>query len=230
MTIEPIAIFHSPFGSKFGIPRQSGLSEELRGEIHFNPGYRNPDAIRGLEDFRYIWLIWEFSGNKPAGKEWSPTVRPPRLGGNKRLGVWATRSPFRPNNLGLSSVKIDHIDWERMIIHTLGADLMDGTPIYDIKPYLEYADSHPGAGGGFTDSTQWKGLEVVIPSEAEQELRSKGFEDEDISALRSALALDPRPHYQNDPSKIYGFLFNGSDIHFTVSGDVLTLKADVPAR
>lgn len=230
MTIEPIAIFKSPFGSKFGIPRQSGLAGELRGEIHFNPGYSNPDALRGLEEFKYIWLIWEFSGNRPTGREWSPTVRPPRLGGNRRLGVWATRSPFRPNNLGLSSVRIDRIDLERMVIHTLGADLMDGTPIYDIKPYLEYADSHPGAGGGFTDKEQWNKLDVHIPAAIEEDLRIKGYSEEDLASLKEALSLDPRPHYQNDPSKIYGFLFNGSDIHFTVSGDTLTLVEDAPSR
>ena len=153
MNIEPIAIFHSPFTSKFGLPRQSGIVSELRGEIHFLPAYRNADALQGLEDFDYLWLIWGFSEHVDAEKH--PTVRPPLLGGNERVGVWASRSPFRPNNLGLSSVRINSIDLEHLTIEVLGADLMDGTPIYDIKPYLPYADSHPEARGGFTDKRKW---------------------------------------------------------------------------
>jgi len=260
--IEPIAVFMSPFATKFGVPRQSGLSEHLRGRIKLLPPYNREEALRGLEDFSHLWLIWGFSANKGQGashKEQeksaetpqtakspslgeglgvgspepstlgeglgvgSPepstlgeglgvglTVRPPRLGGNKRLGVFATRSPFRPNGLGLSSVKIVSVgDGE---IEVAGADLMDGTPIYDIKPYLPYADSHPQARGGFTDSTVWQPLRVVFPDKWRA-----CFSDEDAAALTDVLALDPRPHYHDSPERIYGMAFCGHDVRFRVA-------------
>lgn len=219
MELQPIAHFCSPFTSKFGIPKQSGLVEELRGEIVFEPAFRNADYLRGIEEFDYLWLIWEFSANPH--KAVSPVVRPPVLGGNERVGVFATRSPFRPNPLGLSSVKIESVEWESTrgpIIHVLGADLMDGTPIFDIKPYIVYADSHVDARSGFVDKRQWPKLQVVLPDEL-HEL----FSDEQLKALRHTLELDPRPHYQNDPQKVYGMPFEGRDIHFRVSDGVLTV-------
>lgn len=217
MELQPIAHFRSPFTSKFGIPKQSGLVEELRGEIVFEPAFRNADYLRGIEEFDYLWLIWEFSANPH--KAVSPVVRPPVLGGNERVGVFATRSPFRPNPLGLSSVKIESVEWEGArgpIIHVLGADLMDGTPIFDIKPYIVYADSHADARSGFVDKRQWPKLQVVLPDEL-HEL----FSDEQLKALRHTLELDPRPHYQNDPQKVYGMPFEGRDIHFRVNDGVL---------
>ena len=229
-TIEPIAIFRSPFGSKFGVPRQSGLVPGLPGEIHFLPAYRVPAALKGLEGFRFLWLIWGFSGcARGNGREsdlaprekWTPTVRPPRLGGNAGMGVFATRSPFRPNGLGLSAVQLSRIDWDALVIHTLGADLMDGTPIYDLKPYLEYADSRPGAGNGFVDSTGWTSLEVDLPEAIVRQLREAcAFTEADVESLREVLALDPRPRCQHRAAgKIYGFPFKGRDIRFTVSAD-----------
>ena len=219
MNIHPIAYFHSPFSSKFGIPKQSGLVEELEGRIVFAPEYRNADYIRGLQGFDYIWLIWEFSDNRHPSK--SPVVRPPVLGGNERVGVFATRSPFRPNALGLSSVRIQQIELDSAsgpVIHVLGADLMDGTPIYDIKPYIVYADCHPDARSGFVDSRSWPKLEVVIPEEI-----AKNYQPERLSALRKILELDPRPHYQNDPKRIYGMHFDGTDVRFFVENGVLTV-------
>ena len=192
MNIEPIAYFRSPLTSKFGVPRQSGIVSELRGRIEFVAKYRQVEAE-----------------NVNAQKH--PTVRPPLLGGNQRVGVWASRSPFRPNNLGLSSVRIASIDMEYMTIEVLGGDLMDGTPIYDIKPYLPYADSHPEARGGFTDNHQWQQLEVVMPEELHQL-----FQSADLEVLRQTLALDPRPHYQQDASRQYGMPFMGYDIRFHV--------------
>lgn len=209
MNIEPIAYFRSPLTSKFGVPRQSGIVSELRGRIEFVAKYRQVEALRGLEAYDYLWLIWGFSENVNAQKH--PTVRPPLLGGNQRVGVWASRSPFRPNNLGLSSVRIASIDMEHMTIEVLGGDLMDGTPIYDIKPYLPYADSHPEARGGFTDNHQWQQLEVVMPEELHQL-----FQSADLEVLRQTLALDPRPHYQQDASRQYGMPFMGYDIRFHV--------------
>ncbi len=214
MNIEPIAIFHSPFTSKFGLPRQSGIVSELRGEIHFLPAYRNADALQGLEDFDYLWLIWGFSEHVDAEKH--PTVRPPLLGGNERVGVWASRSPFRPNNLGLSSVRINSIDLEHLTIEVLGADLMDGTPIYDIKPYLPYADSHPEARGGFTDKRKWQRLQVSIPEEVCRVLL-----DKDVKVLKEVLSLDPRPHYQSDANRQYGMPFMGYDVRFHVADGCL---------
>ena len=219
MNIHPIAYFHSPFSSKFGIPKQSGLVEELEGRIVFAPEYRSADYIRGLQGFDYIWLIWEFSDNRHPSK--SPVVRPPVLGGNERVGVFATRSPFRPNALGLSSVRIQRIELDSTsgpVIHVLGADLMDGTPIYDIKPYIVYADCHPEARSGFVDNRSWPKLEVVIPEEI-----AKNYQPERLSVLRKILELDPRPHYQNDPQRIYGMPFDGTDVRFFVENGVLTV-------
>lgn len=215
ISIEPIAFFHSPFSSKFGIPRQSGLVEELTGRIVFEPKYRDVNALRGLSGFDYIWLIWGFSANQ-SSKGTSLTVRPPRLGGNERVGVFASRSPFRPNGLGLSSVKIKNIDGTDIIVS--GADLMDGTPIYDIKPYLPYVDSHPNAKGGFTDSREWKKLNVDIPDSIRKDLT-----EEQVEELSGILSLDPRPHYQKDPDRIYGMPFYRHDIHFRVEGDTLII-------
>ena len=217
MTITPIAHFHSPFTEKFGIPRQSGLIEELAGQIVFEPEWRTADALRGIEDFDYLWLLWEFSANRSAHK--SPTVRPPLLGGNQRMGVFATRSPFRPNNLGLSCVRLDHVEWQSPqgpVIHVLGADLMDQTPIYDIKPYLPYADAHPDARGGFTDQQSWRRLNVIMSDHC-----AAMFTPEQLRTLIRTLELDPRPHYQDDPDRIYGLMFDGHDLHFRVRGDQL---------
>ena len=226
MTIEPIAYFKSPFTSKFGIPRQSGIVRELRGEIRFTDKYRRVEALKGMEGFDYLWLIWEFSANCKESSGWKATVRPPRLGGNTSMGVFATRSPFRPNPLGLSCVKIEEVVTEgpdAPYIKVLGGDLMDGTPIYDIKPYLAYADSHPDAKCGFVDNSEWKPLEVIIPDDIMEELRSSLDHDE-INVLRETLAQDPRPHYQNNPSKVYGMPFLGLDIHFSINGNTLTVK------
>lgn len=214
MKVEPIAFFHSPFTSKFGIPRQSGIISELHGSIRFVPAYANGEALRGLEDYDYIWLIWGFSENVDAEKH--PTVRPPLLGGNERIGVWATRSPFRPNNLGLSSVRITAIDVKTPSIEVVGADLMDGTPIYDIKPYLPYVDSHADARGGFTDQHEWRKLQVEIPVALREQLS-----EADATALEKCLSLDPRPHYHHDDEREYGLPFNGLDVMFRVSEGVL---------
>lgn len=219
MNIEPIARFHSPFKSKFGIPRQSGLVEEVEGEIVFEPSFRNPDFIRGLESFDYIWLIWEFSANR--GKSKNAMARPPRLGGNKRVGVFATRSPFRPNGLGLSSVRVTGIEWESSrgpVVKVKGGDLMDGTPIFDIKPYVTYADSHAEARSGFVDTSEWPELQVVVP----EALQSR-FTATDLAALRKVLALDPRPKVQHDAQKIYGMPFGNHDVRFRVEQGVLTV-------
>ena len=226
MTIEPIAYFKSPFASKFGIPRQSGLVPELKGEIHFTEKYRRSEALRGLEGFDYIWLIWEFSaGRRDADSAWQPTVRPPRLGGNARLGVFATRSPFRPNPLGLSCVRLERIDFDcpgAPVIHVLGADLMDGTPVYDIKPYVPYADAHPEASGGFTDIASWTPLKVRIPDTVRADLELR-LGPEGLETLIGVLALDPRPHYQNDAERIYGMPFCGLDIRFKAEAGSLTV-------
>ena len=211
-----VARIQTDFKSKFGVPRQSGLVEELRGKIVFEPEYRNPEALRGLEGFSHIWLLWDFSLAHRDEGNWSPTVRPPRLGGNQRMGVWATRSPFRPNNIGLSSVKILQIELhtpEGPIIWVGGADMMDGTPIYDIKPYLPFTDCHPEATGGFTDDLDSAAplLEVRIPEEIAQH-----FTATELAALKGVLAADPRPHYQDDPNRIYGFRFANTEIRFQV--------------
>ena len=217
--MKHIAHIHTEFPTKFGIPRQSGIIETLRGTIVFEPEYRNPEAVRGLDEFSHLWLIWEFSEAKR--DIWSPTVRPPRLGGNVRKGVFATRSPFRPNPIGLSSVKLEKIEIDPRlgpVLHVTGADLMDGTPIFDIKPYIAYADSHPDARSGFVDRRSWPKLEVVVPDFVE-----KHFDKAEIEMLRQTLSLDPRPHYQNDPQKVYGMPFAGRDVRFRVADGVLTI-------
>ena len=224
MEIKPIAHFRSPFKSKFGIPKQAGLVRELEGEIVFEPEYRNADALRGIEGFDYLWLIWEFSANRHAAK--SPVVRPPVLGGNEKVGVFATRSPFRPNNIGLSSVRLSYVEWESSrgpVIHVKGADLMDGTPIYDIKPYVVYADCHPEARSGFVDERKWNKLQVEISDTVKNFLLSQGMTEEKIGILKEVLAQDPRPHYQKDPHKVYGMPYEGMDIHFTVCNQILTV-------
>ena len=217
MEIHPIAYFESPLKSKFGIPRQSGLVSGLTGRIVFEPAYRKMEAVRGLEDFDYLWLIWEFTKAKGG----SLTVRPPRLGGNVRMGVFATRSPFRPNSLGLSCVRIDRIEQHPTwgpVIHVLGADLMDGTPIYDVKPYVAYADAHPEARSGFVDQTTWESLQVVIP-----EALAAMIPTDYLGALKATLEQDPRPQYHDDPERVYGMPFLEFDIRFKVSGGVLTV-------
>lgn len=215
MNITPIATFHSPFGSKFGVPRQAGVVPELRGTIVLAPEYRSADAVRGMEDFDYLWLLWGFSANKHEAR--GVTVRPPRLGGNMHLGVFATRSPFRPNPIGLSSVRIERIDYdctEAPVIHVMGADLMDGTPIYDIKPYIPYTDAHPKARGGFTDTKQWQPLKVMIPDHLKAMAPPQ---------LAEVLAQDPRPQYHDDPKRVYGMDYDGLNVRFKVDEDVLTV-------
>ncbi len=217
MEIEAIAHFRSPFSSKFGIPKQSGLVESLKGEIVFVPKYRNRDSLRGLDEFDYIWLIWGFSANPH--KATAPVVRPPVLGGNEKVGVFASRSPFRPNALGLSSVRVESVDMETAdgpVVRVLGADLMDGTPIYDIKPYVAYADCHDNVRCGFVDRSVNRRLNVEMPADIAQL-----FDDNSLMSLRKVLELDPRPRYQHDSGKTYGMPFAGYDIHFRVDGDTL---------
>lgn len=225
MEILPIAHFRSPFSSKFGIPKQSGLVPELEGQIIFEPEYRNADAIRGIAEFDYLWLIWAFSANRHKAN--SPVVRPPVLGGNEKVGVFATRSPFRPNSIGLSSVRLHKVEYETShgpVLHVKGADLMDGTPIFDIKPYVTYADSHPEARSGFVDYRKWDKLQVIMPEATRQHLLQHGMNERQISTLCDVLAQDPRPHYQKDPRKVYGMPYEGMDIHFSVNGDKLTVQ------
>lgn len=225
MEINKIATFRSPFPSKFGVPKQSGLVETLEGRIIFEPKYRTPDALRGIEDFDFLWLIWGFSANRHAAT--SPVVRPPLLGGNVKMGVFATRSPFRPNALGLSSVRLDHIDWnakEGPVIVVRGADLMDGTPIYDIKPYITYADCHENAHSGFVDRHTIHRLKVEIPQNIESQLLTLLGADR-LMMLHDVLALDPRPQIQHNPDKIYGMPFHHLDIRFQViENNVLIVK------
>ena len=212
-----IAKMRSDFPEKFGIPRQSGLIKELESTIVFEPEYRNDDALRGLEDFSHLWIIWQFS--KAVRNEWSPTVRPPRLGGNTRLGVFATRSPFRPNHMGLSSVKIiglEHTAQFGTVIRVAGADLMDGTPIFDIKPYIPYCDSHPDATGGFTDTVS----DFTVNVDIDPDLLTN-FPESKRNALIELLSHDPRPTYQSDPNRVYGLAFSGHNIQFTVSNYTL---------
>ena len=220
-TIRVIARMHSDFPSKFGIPRQSGLVEALRSTIVFEPEFRNPDALRGIENYSHLWLIWQFS--EAVRQNWSPTVRPPRLGGNTRMGVFATRSPFRPNSLGLSSVRLLGLRHTReygTVLDIGGADLMDGTPIFDIKPYIPYGDCHPEASGGFTDHAGDFLLTVEFP---EQLL--KLLPEEKHAAVIGVLSHDPRPSYQREPSRIYGLSFSGFDIRFTVDQKTLTVQS-----
>ncbi len=220
-SMQVIARIHSDFSTKFGVPRQSGLVDALEATVVFEPAFRNADALRGLEDFSHLWLVWVF--DQAIRGEWSPTVRPPRLGGNRRMGVFATRSPFRPNPIALSSVKLAGIQQTAEhgpILRVRGADLMDGTPILDIKPYIPYADCHPDALGGFASVPAGETLEVVIPDALLPRVPAERLE-----ALRGVLAQDPRPHYQNDPARVYGFGFAGMEVKFSVDGNRLTVKA-----
>ena len=215
-----IGYIHTDFPTKFGIPRQSGLVEELKATITFEPEYRNPEAFRGLEEFSHIWLLWKFS--KSEKKNWSATVKPPRLGGKKRMGVFATRSPYRPNDIGLSSVKLEKIEFdEKMgpVLTVAGADLMDGTPIYDIKPYIAYADSHPEASEGFAGAVKGKELTVEFPEELLQI-----YPEEKRKAIVAVLKQDPRPAYDTDETRVYGVEFAGFDVRFTVEGECLKVK------
>ena len=218
-SMKVIARIRSDFESKFGVPRQSGLVEALESTIVFEPEYRNADALRGLEGFSHIWLVWVF--DKAARNTWSPTVRPPRLGGNARMGVFATRSPFRPNPIALSCVRLKSIEEtaEGTVLRILGADLMDGTPILDIKPYIPYADCKAEATGGFASTPAGETLEVVIPEELLAKIPENRRE-----ALRGVLAQDPRPHYHDDPERVYGFGFGGMEVKFTVEGTLLTVR------
>lgn len=217
--MKTIARIHTDFSTKFGIPRQSGMIEGLKGKIVFEPEYRNGDALRGLDVYSHIWLIWEFS--ESIREEWSPTVRPPRLGGNNRVGVFATRSPFRPNPIALSCVKLDEIELntpEGPLLHVSGVDMMDGSPIYDIKPYLVFADSHPDATGRLIHAKTTHRLRVDFPGEL-----LLNISEEKHALLQAILANDPRPSYQDDPERVYGLSFAGYDIRFTVAGDDLAV-------
>ena len=217
--MRPVARIRSDFPEKFGIPRQSGIVESLEAKIVFEPEFRVTDAVRGLEDFSHIWLIWEFS--EAVRDSWSPTVRPPRLGGNVRMGVFATRSPFRPNPIGLSCVKllkIEHDEALGPVLTVAGADLMNGTPIYDIKPYIPYADCHPEAKGGFTTTVDMKPLTVDFPADLLEKVPA-----EKRAALIGVLEQDPRPRYQDDPERVYGLSFAGMDVKFSVSDRTLTV-------
>ena len=223
MNIEPVAFFRSPLTSKFGIPRQSGLADGLPGRIVFTPDFRREEAVRGLNGFDYLWLIWEFSANPASADEAHLTVRPPRLGGNERVGVFASRSPFRPNRLGLSCVRIDRVELtahEGPVIHVWGADLMDGTPIYDVKPYVAYADAHPDARSGFVDEHEWQPLQVEIPADV-----AALFTADELQALREVLAQDPRPRFHTDPQRLYGMPFAGRDVKFSVAEGVVKVQS-----
>ncbi len=223
-TLAQIAHIETDFSEKFGIPRQSGLVEELRARIVFEPEFRSPDAVRGLDGYDYIWLVWQFSTVVQAGQDgtnWRPPVRPPRLGGNTRMGVFATRSPFRPNALGLSSVKLLKVEPntpQGPVLTVGGADLLDGTPIFDIKPYLPYVDAHPDARGGFTDTTKFYTLQVQAEPEVLEQIPANKRD-----ALLGVLRSDPRPSYQHDPERLYGLSFGGVEVKFKVDGDVLTV-------
>ena len=217
--MDVIAVLHSDFPTKFGIPRQSGLAEALQSTIVFEPAYRNPEALRGIEGFSHLWILWQFS--QAVRQDWSPTVRPPRLGGNTRIGVFATRSPFRPNAIGLSCVRllsVEHTQDMGTVLHIGGADLMDGTPILDIKPYIPYCDAHPEAMGGFTQDAGDFILEVDFPENLKQRLPAEKQE-----AICQVLSHDPRPSYQKDSDRVYGLSFAGFDIRFTVKDTVLTV-------
>ena len=221
LVLRPIAHIRSDFPAKFGIPRQSGLVESLQAAVVFTPEFRSADALRGIEGYSHLWLIWEFSAS-PHDGSWSPTVRPPRLGGNTRMGVFATRSPFRPNPLGLSCVRLTRVAWdapEGPVLEVAGADLMDGTPIFDIKPYLPYADSHPDAAGGFAAQAAGTALRVECPPALLDIVAP-----DRRAALLGVLAQDPRPAYQEDPDRVYGLTFAGCEVQFTVSGACLTVR------
>ena len=222
MEIQPIAHIKTEFKEKFGIPRQSSLASNTVGKITFKKEFRNSDALKGLEGFSHLWLIWEFSANRQPKGEWSPLVRPPRLGGNTYKGVFATRSPFRPNSLGLSCVKIHSIDFDSPdgpFIYVMGADMMDGTPIYDIKPYIKYADSHPDALCGYADEIPKNTLEVKLSEKIKEAFKDADF----INTLTEVLQLDPRPSYHNDPNRIYGMLYGNYNVKFTVKEDILEI-------
>lgn len=226
MEMKPIAVIHSDFPTKFGIPRQSGLVEALKATVVFEPRYRNPDALRGLEGFSHLWILWAFSASER--ENWSATVRPPRLGGNTRLGVFATRSPFRPNPIGLSCVRLEAIEWEGPrgpVLQIAGADMMDQTPVLDIKPYLPHVDSRPEAAGGFAAQFEKYALEVEFP----EPLLSL-VPPENRQALIGVLRNDPRPAYQRDASRVYGFVFAGLEVRFTVEADRLTVRDVIPVR
>lgn len=233
MELKIIAYIRTDFPEKFGIPRQPGVVAELKGRIVFEPEFRNPDLLRGMEDFSHLWLLWQFSDNlNEAGEaKWSPTVRPPRLGGNKRLGVFATRSPFRPNPIGMSAVKIDEIRYgtpEGPVIYVSGADMLDRTPIYDIKPYIGYTDSIADTRGGFTDTTEYSTLQVGFSEKTVTwrqiyEGTTTGEKKEFISTLVKILENDPRPHYQKDPNRVYGMAYAGYEVKFSVEEGLLTI-------
>ena len=214
-----IARIRNPYDGKFGVPRQSGLVEDVISTVVFEPEFRVAEALRGIEDFSHLWLIWAF--DRTEREDWSPTVRPPRLGGNQRVGVFATRSPYRPNAIGLSCVRLVGVEKrnEGMVLRVAGADLMNGTPIYDIKPYLPYADCRPEATGGFTDRTEKRTVEVEIP-----ETLADGMEPEELKALTAVLREDPRPAYQDDPDKVYAFEFWGRHVEFRVEGKILRVN------
>lgn len=219
MEINPVAEYHCCIDGKFGLPRQAGLATSLRGTVTLIPPYNSVDALRGLDGFDYLWLIWGFDRNPVSDA--SLTVRPPRLGGNRRMGVFATRSPFRPNGLGLSCVRLVGIDGCTLTVE--GADLADATPVYDIKPYVAYADAHTDVRCGFVDEEQWHSLEVVWEGGARKTLEDRGFTSQDVEALEQILSQDPRPAYRSDGDRIYGLVFKGTDIHFRVEDGVLTV-------
>lgn len=225
MNIEPVAYYRGPLTSKFGIPRQSGLAPALLGHIVFTPQYAHEEAVRGLERFDFLWLIWEFSANNEVASKTSLTVRPPRLGGNERVGVFASRSPFRPNRLGLSCVHINKVvilEGGVPVVFVEGADLMDGTPIYDIKPYVAFSDAHADARSGFVDDHEWRMLKVVIPIDL-----ATMFTDEEQRQLSEVLAQDPRPQYHDDPQRIYGMAFAGRDVRFRVcNGEAIVVAVN----
>lgn len=224
-TLKVIAHIRTDLPEKFGVPRQSGLIPELTGKIVFEPEYRSMDALRGLEEFSHLWLVWQFS--RATRDTWSPLVRPPRLGGNEKMGVFATRSPFRPNAIGLSCVELDRVEADRElgpVIHVRGVDLMDGTPIFDIKPYLPYADCRPNAGGGWTDTLERPLLKVDFPAAVWEKIPQEHRE-----AVRAVLEADPRPRYQDDPQRIYGLTFAAWNIKFRVDGETLCVVEVEPA-
>lgn len=224
MEFKTIARIHTGFPEKFGIPRQSGIVE-TPGYIVFEPPYNNPDAVRGLEEFSHIWLIWQFS--QAVRDDWSPTVRPPRLGGNTRLGVFASRSPFRPNPIGLSLVKLESIEYDHslgLVLHVTGADILDGTPIYDIKPYLPYSEAKPDAEGGFAHRVMDDSMQVVLTEDADLE-PAKEIPEEDLYTIKKLLAQDPRPRYQDDPERVYGMSYGDWEVKFTAGDGVIMVKS-----
>ena len=224
MEFKTIARIHTGFPEKFGIPRQSGIVE-TPGYIVFEPPYNNPDAVRGLEEFSHIWLIWQFS--QAVRDDWSPTVRPPRLGGNTRVGVFASRSPFRPNPIGLSLVKLESIEYDHslgLVLHVTGADILDGTPIYDIKPYLPYSEAKPDAEGGFAHRVMDDFMQVVLTEDADLE-PAKEIPEEDLYTIKKLLAQDPRPRYQDDPERVYGMSYGDWEVKFTAGDGVIMVKS-----